>query len=108
MLAAHLVLACFGVAAFCALLVSALVPLEALPRIAPAGVSTHHCPLCGLTTATYAMIRGDLSAAAAAHPLGPVVYGLLWLLAVGGTAAAVRWWRLARPYLARRSPDASL
>ena len=40
------------------------------------------CPLCGMTRATLSLLRGDLPASLAMHPVGPLVLLALraWLL----------------------------
>src|SRR5690348_8767324 len=40
------------------------------------------CPGCGLTTSWTATIHGHFAEAFAAHPLGPILYGLLTLFAI--------------------------
>jgi hypothetical protein len=45
------------------------------------------CPMCGMTTATIALVRGDPAAAATANPL---VFGLVAVTVVGGAFLALR------------------
>jgi len=54
--------------------VFALVSQEhALPVVCPFRLLTgHKCPLCGLTTATGRLLKGDMRGAWRAHRLGPV------------------------------------
>ena len=62
-------------------LFAATVPLARLPSLCPFRWMTgFRCPLCGLTRATRALTRGDVSSAFALNPLAP----LLWAVAVLG------------------------
>lgn len=58
------------------------------------------CPFCGMTRATFALARGDLDAALAAHPLSPLVLAgviaLVALIATGRTQVVTRG---VRPWL---------
>ncbi|HJP83295.1 MAG TPA: DUF2752 domain-containing protein [Fimbriimonadaceae bacterium] len=48
------------------------------------------CPGCGLTTSWTATIHGRFAEAFAAHPLGPILYGLLTLFAIINLAAFIK------------------
>lgn len=64
-------------------LFAAFGPFERAPALCPFWIITkHQCPLCGLTRATGALAKGELSRALALHPLAP----LLWAAAIGGLA----------------------
>jgi hypothetical protein len=64
-------------------LFAALGPVGRAPALCPFLIFTkHRCPLCGLTRATRALTKGELSRALALHPLAP----LLWAAAIGGLA----------------------
>lgn len=106
-----LALACVGVIAAIALVLPTLLPHPSLAVYAPSSLlpgTSHHCALCGLTSAMYAMAQGDLVAATSAHPAGPMVYRSLWALTAVGVAATCQWIHLAKPYLFRRRSDDSL
>src|SRR6185369_16979802 len=61
-----------GVAAFFALAI-----VFGIPVCPFALVTRHPCPGCGLTRATLALLRGDLTDALHFHPLAPVVAPLV-------------------------------
>jgi hypothetical protein len=48
------------------------------------------CPGCGLTTSWTRLVRGDLSGSFQAHALGPALYLLYTVTALGGIASALR------------------
>lgn len=56
-------LAAGGVLAFTALQIPLICPLRSITGIP--------CPLCGMTTGTVAMLRGDLSSSVSANPFAP-------------------------------------
>jgi hypothetical protein len=55
-----------------------------LPPCPSAFLFDRPCPGCGMTTSWSATIHGDLPAAFAAHPLGPILYGAFTAYALAG------------------------
>jgi hypothetical protein len=84
--------------------VAAAVTLGRMPALMPRGpicisVILFHreCPGCGLTRSFAALGRGALADANALNPLGPVLFGVLLLVAATRIAKSAwpqcRWWR---------------
>jgi hypothetical protein len=64
------------------------------PATCPWLMLTHfRCPLCGMTRATFHLLRGDLRGALHLHPLGPLVLAV----AVGGAMIWLGTVALGRP-----------
>lgn len=69
-----------------------------LPPCAFNAVTGKLCPSCGLTTSFAAMTHMDISTAARAHALGPVLFGLMALLAVYFLSKFLFAYRVVLPY----------
>lgn len=59
--------------------------LAGIPTICPFKVlTTIPCPGCGLTRSLVLFAHGDWAQAINFHPLGPIIYALLWLALLSG------------------------
>lgn len=59
---------------------TALIALPAVGPLCPLRRTTGvPCPVCGMTTGTFAMVRGDVLAAFLANPLAPLLFAVVLL-----------------------------
>jgi len=91
---------CVQVGAGVLLLLSHLLPtpqngnLAGLPTLCPLKVLTAMpCPGCGVTRSLVFSAHADWPSAFAFHPLGPIIYGALWLVLASGVLSL---WRKPR------------
>lgn len=64
--------------------------LLGLPTLCPFKLITGcPCPGCGMTRALVLCAHGDWRQAFAFHPLGALIYGLLWCALIGGVLSAI-------------------